>query len=156
LVVECRERALGWEEVFQHQLRWARTIRFCRPGAYFFSLLGNATLWPLLFWMFGQTGGVWISLVPESLVVPGYYPPQLFLSWAGLGLAVCGLFRILSAVALQARFTGSLNHMPWWWMVLVKDLLQTILWILSYAGREVVWRGNRFRLYAQGRMEPQD
>jgi len=47
-VVDCREAPAGWKEVWKHQLRWARTIRVCRPWAYFASVLGNATLWPLL------------------------------------------------------------------------------------------------------------
>ncbi len=48
VVVECRSASMGWAAVWKHQLRWARTIRVCQPAPYFFSLLSNATLWPLL------------------------------------------------------------------------------------------------------------
>jgi hypothetical protein len=32
-------------EVFQHQLRWARTYRICRPGGYPASIVTHSTLW---------------------------------------------------------------------------------------------------------------
>jgi ceramide glucosyltransferase len=155
VVVECRERALGWAEVWQHQLRWARTIRYCRPWSYFFSLLGNATVWPLLFCLFGDAGGFSVSLVPPSYAVPGYYPPGLHVSWGGLGLVGCLFFRIISALWLQSKCTRCLDHLAWWWMVPVKDLLQAAVWAVSFCGNQVVWRGERFRLWPGGKLEGQ-
>jgi ceramide glucosyltransferase len=57
VVVECRSPRLTPGEVWAHQVRWARTIRACRPWAYFFSLLGNAAVWPAL----------WVCLQPGPL-----------------------------------------------------------------------------------------
>src|SRR5207249_3973973 len=57
VVVECRESPKSWREVWRHQLRWARTIRICQPVPYFFSILGNATLWPLL-WLISMLPAV--------------------------------------------------------------------------------------------------
>ena len=48
VVVECWHPPMNWYGVWKHQLRWARTIRVCQPVPYFFSILSNATLWPLL------------------------------------------------------------------------------------------------------------
>ena len=48
VVVECWDAPMNWRDVWKHQLRWARTIRVCQPVPYFFSILSNATLWPLL------------------------------------------------------------------------------------------------------------
>ena len=48
VVVECWDPPQGWRAVWAHQLRWARTIRVSMPVGYFFSILGNATFWPLL------------------------------------------------------------------------------------------------------------
>ena len=48
VVVECWNPPMNWRDVWKHQLRWARTIRVCQPAPYFFSILSNATLWPLL------------------------------------------------------------------------------------------------------------
>jgi ceramide glucosyltransferase len=38
----------SWRRLFQHQLRWARTYRICRPGGYFASIMTHATLWAVL------------------------------------------------------------------------------------------------------------
>src|SRR5262249_13829347 len=46
--VECWSEPMNWTAVWKHQLRWARTIRVCQPLPYFFSILSNPTLWPLL------------------------------------------------------------------------------------------------------------
>lgn len=51
VVVDCWSPPVGWKIVWKHQLRWARTIRVCQPAPYFFSVLSNATLWPLLWFM---------------------------------------------------------------------------------------------------------
>ena len=56
VVVECWSAPMGWAAVWKHQLRWARTIRVCQPMPYFFSLLSNATLWPVL-WLAAQPAG---------------------------------------------------------------------------------------------------
>ena len=48
VVAECWDAPMNWRDVWKHQLRWARTIRVCQPLPYFFSILSNATLWPLL------------------------------------------------------------------------------------------------------------
>jgi hypothetical protein len=47
VVVDCWSDPMDWRQVWSHQLRWARTIRICQPLPYFFSVLSNATLWPL-------------------------------------------------------------------------------------------------------------
>jgi len=48
VVVDCWSEPMDWSAVWKHQLRWARTIRVCQPLPYFFSIVANATLWPLL------------------------------------------------------------------------------------------------------------
>jgi hypothetical protein len=52
VVVECWSAPMDWKAVWKHQLRWARTIRVCQPAPYFFSILSNATLWPVLWLCF--------------------------------------------------------------------------------------------------------
>ena len=48
VVVECWHAPMNWRDVWRHQLRWTRTIRRLPAPALFFSILSNATLWPLL------------------------------------------------------------------------------------------------------------
>lgn len=131
MVAECRDPVFGWRQAWQHQIRWARTIRSCRPVAYFFSLLNNTTLW-LLLWLAAPV------------------PPMACFVAAGL------LVRLLVAANLMRRLTGHCRHVPWLWLVWMKDLLGVLLWILAFTGNTVVWRGTRYRILPGGRLKPLD
>jgi len=162
VVVDCLAAPMGWADVWKHQLRWARTIRVCQPAPYFFSLLSNATLWPLL----------WLILKPSAPV-------------AACAL-VCFIVRVLTALDLQRRLgqdpdpggrasarartspaegaradarppagpaplPGSWRYA---WLIPLKDLLQAAMWLLAFAGNRVEWRGQRMRLRSDGTLEP--
>jgi ceramide glucosyltransferase len=137
--VECWSEPMGWSAVWKHQLRWARTIRVCQPLPYFFSILSNPTLWPLL----------WLAVKP-SLISLGFFLLCLFL-------------RIISAWHLQRRLSNSRNTQhttrttqhpsrttfpPW--LPPLKDLLQIAIWLLAFLGNHVEWRGQRMRLRRDG------
>jgi ceramide glucosyltransferase len=126
VVVECWSEPMGWVAVWKHQLRWARTIRVCQPLPYFFSILSNGVLWPLL----------WVAANPSQPILA-----------AALG---CWLVRIATAVHLQARLTGSRVRLAQAWLVPVKDLLQTALWLTAFLGNSVEWRGQRMRIRRDG------
>jgi ceramide glucosyltransferase len=127
-VVDCREAPFGWKEVWRHQLRWARTIRVCRPVPYFMSVLGNATLWPLL----------WVLAKNDAAAVPF--------------LIVALLFRMVSAAYQQKRLTDSDDHLGYWWLTPIKDLLEVMIWTAAFWGNHVEWRGERYRVLAGGKM----
>jgi ceramide glucosyltransferase len=125
-VVDCWDPPKGWGAVWRHQLRWARTIRVSQPVPYFFSILSNPTLWPLL-WLVIQPGG-----------------------WALAGTAVCLAVRIWASADLQRRLTRAGAHRGWWWMAPIKDLLQVAIWALAFMGNRVEWRGVSLRLRPDG------
>jgi ceramide glucosyltransferase len=129
VVVECWSSPMDWGAVWRHQLRWARTIRVCQPLPYFFSLLSNATFWPLL----------WLAVAPALISVA-----------TGVGFL---LVRILTAADLQRRLTRSSGHVRDVWLVPVKDLLQAILWALAFAGNRIEWRGERYAVRRDGTIE---
>ncbi|MBI3848782.1 MAG: bacteriohopanetetrol glucosamine biosynthesis glycosyltransferase HpnI [Verrucomicrobia bacterium] len=126
VVVECWEAPRTWREVWRHQLRWARTIRACQPLPYFFSILSNATLWPLLWWF----------ALPRS--TPFF--------------VLCLLVRLLTALNNHGRLTRSTAHRGSLWLVPVKDLSQAALWLLAFTGNHLEWRGQRFRLQRDGKL----
>jgi ceramide glucosyltransferase len=126
VVVECWSEPMGWRAVWKHQLRWARTIRVCQPFPYFFSILSNATLWPLL----------WLVLCPGKLVL-------LFV----LG---CWIFRVGTAMDLQRQLTRQRTSLRYAALVLLKDLLQTAVWLLAFLGNRIEWRGELMRLRSDG------
>ena len=127
-VAECREAEFGWRRAWAHQLRWARTIRVCRPGSYFASILNNTTLW-LLLWL--AASGPAVGCV------------------VGAGL----LLRLLVAANLMRLLTGDCRHVPWLWLVWVKDLLGVLVWAGAFLGNTVQWRGEAFRILPGGRLE---
>jgi ceramide glucosyltransferase len=128
VVVDCREAPIGWKEVWKHQLRWARTIRYCQPLPYLMSVLSNATLWPLLWLAFGADRSA-VSFFLVALV-----------------------FRVLSAVQEQKRLTQSNAHAGYWWLILVKDLLDVTIWAAAFFGNSIEWSGERYRVTAGGRL----
>lgn len=130
LVVECRSRPLGWKEVWAHQLRWTRTVRVCQPVPFFFSILNNATVWPLL----------WLALEPSHS--------------SGLGAAFIWLVRVVTARSNERRLTG--RRLPWRELALplCKDLAGAALWALAFFGDHIEWRGRRFRMRRDGRLMP--
>jgi ceramide glucosyltransferase len=148
--VECWSEPMSWAAVWKHQLRWARTIRVCQPLPYFFSILSNPTLWPLL----------WLAIKPSAI---------------SLGFAlVCFLLRIASARNLQQRLSQPrITHLSSVallakddrasgitfpvWMPILKDLLQTAIWLLAFVGNHIEWRGQRMRLRPDGTLvKPQN
>ena len=161
VVVECWSAPMGWADVWKHQLRWARTIRVCQPVPYFFSILSNATLWPV----------VWFMVKPGATVA--------------VCSIVCLFVRIVTALNLQGRLNREPNlgggafprdqtstekwargdarppatHTPaqprgrYTWLIPVKDLLQAAMWLLAFLGNKIEWRGQRMRLRPDGTLE---
>ncbi len=130
VVVECWDAPMHWWSVWQHQLRWARTIRVCQPVPYFFSLLSNASLWPLL-WL--------VASLATTRSFCGPLTAVFFL-----------LVRILVAQNLQRRFTPERKLISPAWLVPVKDCLTAALWLGAFTGNTIEWRGRRMRLRRDG------
>jgi ceramide glucosyltransferase len=127
VVVECWDAPMNWRAVWKHQLRWARTIRVCQPLPYFFSILSNATLWPLL----------WLAVQPSL--------DKLDLVFLLL------VSRIIIVLYLQKWLTRSIAHNEL--LVPLKDLLQAVIWFCAFAGNTVEWRGRKMKLRRDGTME---
>jgi ceramide glucosyltransferase len=130
--VDCWDSPMDWRGVWKHQLRWARTIRVCMPLPYFFSILSNATLWPLLWFI--------VALLATKTVC------------APLTAVAFILVRIALAQSLQRRFNQSSRVAPFW-LVPVKDLLQTAIWAMAFCGNTVEWRGQKMRVLPNGNLE---
>lgn len=129
-VVDCWDTPKGWDQVWKHQLRWARTIRVSEPALYFFSILSNASLWPLI-WLIASVGD---GNIVGGVVVSGFC----------LGL------RVLLALDLQRRLTPDGKLVAPFWLVPAKDLAQAALWAGAFMGRDVEWRGQRMKVRRDG------
>jgi ceramide glucosyltransferase len=132
VVVECHDPPMNWRAVWKHQLRWARTIRVCRPVPYFFSILSNAGFWALL-WMASEVLGPRV----------GFFAQLAF---------VCAFVRVLVACDLQDLMSHSVD-LKYCWIVPIKDVLQAAIWFCAFTGNRIDWRGRRFRLRRDGTLE---
>ncbi|MFA6545290.1 MAG: glycosyltransferase [Limisphaerales bacterium] len=155
VVVECRERAQGWREVWAHQLRWARTIRVCQPVPYFFSILGNATVWSVVLFL---SSAVLFQEMLTTLFAPGStsaHPLFPFGLSFGFYFSIFSFHtRITVTADLLKRFSRC--RAPWLRALLapLKDLLQVPIWALAFLGNTVVWRGQRLRVLPGGKLVP--
>ncbi|BDC50187.1 ceramide glucosyltransferase [Bryobacterales bacterium F-183] len=111
-------------DAWQHQVRWARTIRACRGGGYMGLPVTFATLWALVAMSFG---------------------------YIDAGLAVLCLRMLLAVISslfvLKAR-TGLAMLL----LVPLRDLLAVAVWIAGLAGRRVYWRDFAMELDGEGRI----
>jgi ceramide glucosyltransferase len=130
--VELAHEFRSLRDYLEHQIRWARTYRFCRPMGYFFSILTQGTFLSLVF--IGGSGASRLSLVA-----------------AGCFLAV----RLLGA-AVDALLLGRASLLLWLPLLPLRDLLATLFWAASFLGKTVRWRGRVFRLGAGGRLHLAD
>jgi ceramide glucosyltransferase len=121
-------RTLG--DVWRHLLRWSRTNRAARPASWFFVVLTHATLWGCL-----------------ALLATGGSP----LGWAAFAWALgCRLLGI-AIVLTRLGEHETLRHL---WLVPLKDLCHSLLWVVTFLGDRVTWSGQEFRVLPGGRLVP--
>jgi len=130
IVVDCWEAPAGWSVVWRHQLRWARTIRACQPTPFFFSVINNSSVWPLVLLAICISGPAWGLILSCSALV----------------------FRVWTAQQQQGRLTQKRTQGGYWWMVPLKDVLDFVVWAAAFWGHQIEWRGERFHIGAGGKL----
>jgi ceramide glucosyltransferase len=123
-------RTMG--DVWRHQLRWARTYRVCQPFGWFVSLIIHTMLWGVL--AVFATGGSTVG-------------------WIALLAAVAARIGSLRVILGMLGDTVTVRDL---WLVPLKDLAYSAVWVTSWLGRDVVWSGQRLRVQPDGRMVPLD
>jgi ceramide glucosyltransferase len=136
-VVDCYAPKMNFKEVWDRQVRWARTIRACEPVAYFFSVLANVTLWLVL--AGGAAIASPISLKQKSVAL---------LVMMFLLLARCTMAK-RCARKLGFALPGFLRFVS---LIVMKDLLGFVWWALAFTGNDVEWRGERHRIWRKGKL----
>jgi ceramide glucosyltransferase len=116
----CQERSLA--ALMLNQIRTARTIKLIDPVGYAGSIVAHPTAFA----------------VAAALLGGPYALSLLLLSLAGR-LGVC----------LAVERTFSIPRQSYW-LLPFYDLLFIIVYVASYFGAHVTWRGERFRLNADG------
>jgi ceramide glucosyltransferase len=128
-VVETMYSAATFGEFWEHQVRWARTVRLCRPASY----LG-------LFFTHGLPLTILGAIVSRSAS-----GALLFIAaYAALRLAMAGTVGVWGLRDEMARRK--------WWLLPVRDLLQFAVWVGSFFSDRIVWGDAEFALNANGEM----
>jgi ceramide glucosyltransferase len=144
MVVDCWDSPKNLRQVWKHQLRWARTIRVCQPVPYFFSILSNVTLWALVW-------GVADLKSKKFLEVACSTHWQIHFC-GGLPLLFI-VMRTFVAIHLQRRLERNWRRAVYFWLVPLKDIFQALIWLLAFAGNQIEWRGEKYRLRRDGALQ---
>jgi len=123
LVVETHLPDYSLRDFWNHQLRWARTVRDASPR-------GNAGL-VLVF------GVQWAAVTVLAAAGASW-------AWALFAGAYAARIAALLVVGIGVcHDRGTLRRL---WLLPLRDVQALLVWAASYAGRTVVWRGDRFVL----------
>jgi ceramide glucosyltransferase len=112
--------------LFRHELRWARTIRLVAPAGF----LGSAVTYPVPFAAIAVALGGLPVIAPVMLLV-------------ALACRIATGWRIDRAFGLRRSS---------WWLLPARDLLSFTIFVASFLGRRVAWRGRKFRIGRSGQL----
>ena len=123
VVVETHLPAYDLRGFWAHQLRWARGLRDARPGGYFGLVSTFGLMWALL-----------------NLTAAHAAP----WSWGVLGAIL--LLRLAVALAVGRGVLQDAYLLRNLWLLPLRDLVAVAVWVASFAGHTVTWRGDRFEV----------
>jgi ceramide glucosyltransferase len=119
-------------DVYQRELRWARTIRYNRGAQYYTIALCYGTIYCL---------------------------PLLFLSqfapWAIALTAVTWIVRYLQ-VLIATLSMNAPNLLYWLWALPLRESLSLVVWLMGTYGQRIYWRGRWLRVEGDGLISPWD
>lgn len=128
-VVETMYPATTFRGFWEHQVRWGRTVRLCRPASYIGLLVTHGLPWAVV-------GGV--------------------ASGSGLGFAsflvAYLLLRLLVAWTVGVWGMRDVTTRKRWWLLPLRDAIHFVVWLGSFFSNRVAWGGTVFRLKPNGEM----
>jgi ceramide glucosyltransferase len=115
---------------WNHQLRWARTVRLCRPLSYFGLIFTLGLPWTLLAALVAPAK--WIS----AAYVLAYLVLRYVMAWT------VGVWGVGDDVLRQKL-----------WLVPLRDAIYSAVWIASFASNRITWGGQEYTM-RKGQMVP--
>ncbi|MFZ0138767.1 MAG: bacteriohopanetetrol glucosamine biosynthesis glycosyltransferase HpnI [Candidatus Sulfotelmatobacter sp.] len=125
VVVETYLPSYRLREFFAHQLRWARGVRDARAGGYMGLIFTFGIMWSLL------------TLAASRAAL-----------WAWGALTITLLLRLAVALFVGRGVLRDRQILKYAWLIPLRDLFAAAVWVVSFAGHTVTWRGERFWLKA--------
>jgi ceramide glucosyltransferase len=115
---------------WNHQVRWARTVRLCRPISYMGLIFTHGLPWALL--AAALAPATWIAAV----YLLAYLVLRLLMAWA------VGVWGVGDGV-LRRKL----------WLVPLRDATYFAVWLASFASNRIRWSGEEFTMQ-KGQMVP--
>jgi len=123
VVVETHLPPYDLHGFFAHQLRWARGVRDSRTGGYIGLVTTYGLMWALL------------ALISTRMAI-----------WSWIVLGITALLRLGMALVVGKSVLADRRLMRNLWLLPFRDLIAFAVWVASFAGHTVTWRGDRFEL----------
>ena len=130
-VVETALPDYSFRDFWVHQLRWARNVKDRRRAQYFGLIVTFGLAWAILA----------VAVQPHAW-------------WTWAILAATAAIRLIAAFSCGVSILGDRQILRDWWLIPVRDAIALAVWIASFAGNSVEWRGLRFRL-RNGKLYPE-
>ncbi|HEY4901473.1 MAG TPA: bacteriohopanetetrol glucosamine biosynthesis glycosyltransferase HpnI [Terriglobales bacterium] len=128
-VVETALPDYTWCEFWAHQMRWARNVKDRRRAQYFGLIVTFGLAWGIL----------------AVLAAPWVW-------WTWATLAVIAIVRVVAAVAIGRGVLDDPDVLRDLWLLPLRDFVALAVWLGSFAGNEIEWRGLKFRV-RDGKLE---
>lgn len=122
--------AQSFRGFWEHQVRWARTVRLCRPLSYVGLLFTQALPWVVLASIVAPAA--WIAVA--YLIV--YFALRFLMAWT------VGVWGVKDGV-LRDKL----------WLVPLRDAIYFVIWLASFGSNRVKWGGVEYSV-RQGKMVP--
>src|SRR5271166_2213995 len=129
VVVETTIHDYSFRDFWAHQIRWARNVKDRRCGQSLGLIVTFALMWALLAVAAGP-----------------------FAWWMWLVLTATAITRFTSAVVVGRGVLRDPRVLRDLWLVPLRDLVALGVWIVSYFGDEIEWRGQQFKV-RNGKLE---
>jgi ceramide glucosyltransferase len=110
--------AQTWRGFWEHQLRWARTVRLCRPLSYFGLIFTHGLPWAIL----------------AALVAPDRWIAGAFL----LGYLI---LRLAMAWTVGVWGVGDEILQRKWWLIPLRDAIHFVVWLAGFFSNRIRWNG---------------
>lgn len=122
--------ALSLRGFWDHQVRWARTVRAVRPFSFFGLLVTHGLPWAVVGALFAPSLGIALAYLLGYLVL------RLAMAWT------VGVWGVRDDVLRQKL-----------WLVPFRDAIHFVVWLAGFTSNRVNWGGVRYEI-RDGKMTP--
>jgi ceramide glucosyltransferase len=122
--------AQTWQSFWDHQVRWSRTVRLCRPASYAGLIFTHGLPWAILAAM----------IAPNEAIAAAFLASFLILRF--VMACTVGVWGVGDEI-LRGRL----------WLVPLRDVIHFCVWLAGLASNRIRWQGVEYRI-DHGRMVP--